>query len=141
MNPTTNQTINQRINDAAVHGISASGFDTRPHHCQKWVRQVVQSVAGSQYDEFWQATARATALAFLDDGRFVVPLDHGSLPGDLLYKLNGSGGDGHVGIRVRGNQVAENASCHWNSEAEHPDARGYRTLVEFGHYDVVVRLP
>ncbi|MBV9469834.1 MAG: hypothetical protein JOZ57_11380, partial [Abitibacteriaceae bacterium] len=105
---------------------------------ERWVRQVCQHVYGNKYDAFWRASARETGLAFVEDGRFVVPLQAGSVPGDLLFKLYGSGGDGHVGIRVLSNRVAENSSVHWQDN--HHDARGFRTLIEFEHYDVIVRL-
>lgn len=131
--------MNQKLNDAAIRAVTATGYATQPHLCERWVREVCQHVYGNAFDEFWQASARATALAFLDDERYVVPLTAGSLPGDLLFKTTGSGGDGHVSIRVAGNRVAENSSCHWRDSGQ--DARGFRTLVDFGHFDVIVRLP
>jgi hypothetical protein len=50
--------------------------------------------------------------------------------------MTGSGGNGHVAIRILGNKVAENSSVHWDGR----DARGVRTLKEFGNFDMIVRL-
>ena len=133
--------MNATLSEAAVRAVTAKGFERRPHWCQKWVRQVVQRVYGDDFDPFMKPTALESARAFLQDGRYVVPLHRGSVPGDLLYKMHGSGGDGHVAIRVIGNRVAENSSLHWNAEAARPDARGFRSLKEYGHYDLIVRLP
>lgn len=127
--------MNQRINDEALHALTAPGFASTPHMCQRWVREVVQAVYGSRYDRFWKSTALLTGASFHGAGLFV-PLGEGSVPGDLLYKLHGSGGDGHVGIRILGNQVAENSSVHWDGR----DARGCRSLTEFGNFDLIVRL-
>jgi hypothetical protein len=97
---------------------------------------VVQAVYGSKFDEFWSTSARLTGRRF-KKSPYAVNLTNGSVVGDLLYKLNGSGGAGHVGIRIAGNRVAENSSVHWDGI----DARGIRTLREFGHFDLIVRLP
>lgn len=133
--------MNKKLSDAATRAVTVKGYETQPHLCERFVRQVCQKVYGSEFDAQWKASAAATGQAFQEDGQFVVPLTAGSVPGDLLFKLQGSGGDGHVGIRVLGNRVAENSSVHWNSQAPHPDARGFRSLKEFGHYDLIVRLP
>lgn len=131
--------INQKLNDAAVHAVTAPGYETKPHFCLRWVREVCQHVYGSEYDEFWAASAKETGQNFLDDGTYVIPHTEGAQAGDILFKLHGSGGAGHVGIRVLGNRVAENSSVHFNDNGT--DARGFRSLIEFGHYDVIVRLP
>lgn len=96
----------------------------------------MQAVYGDRFDEYWRDSALHTGLAFRSSP-YNVPLTQGSTQGALLYKLHGSGGDGHVGIRVMGNMVAENSSVHWDGR----DARGKRTLREFGNFDVIVILP
>lgn len=102
-----------------------------------WVRLVIEWVCGLV---FWSknppdAIAACHALQALG---FEVPKENGSVPGDLLFKLTGSGGFGHVGIRVAGNMVAENSSVHDDDDG---DARGLRTLAEFGDFDVIIRIP
>lgn len=132
--------MNQKLNDAAIRGLTANGYPTEHGFCQKWARMVVESVYGGRFDAILhKPSAKEAAEAFVHDGRYTVPLEHGSVPGDLLYKTTGSGGFGHVGIRVAGNRVAENSSAHIDGAGDH-DARGLRTLAEFGHFDVVVRL-
>jgi hypothetical protein len=128
--------MNEPLITAAKHGLSDPHFITLPHRCQQWLRQVVQSVYGSQFDDFWKGSAATTGRCF-QHSPYAVPLANGSQPGDILYKLKGSGGDGHVGIRLPGNLVAENSSVHWDGR----DARGTRTLKEFGNFDLIVRLP
>ncbi len=75
--------------------------------------------------------------------------------GDLLYKTEGSGGFGHVGNLLdksdpdwRNWPVGENSTYHARRDAkkrgvplEQGDARGIRTLGEFGAFQVVGRLP
>lgn len=125
-----------KLNDAAIAAVTAkTGYEKKPHYCQRWVRQVVQSVCGATYDHLFKASAVETGKAMKAAG-LSVPLTRGCVPGDLLYKLTGSGGDGHVGIRVEGNRVAENSSVHWNGK----DARGFRSLKEFGNFDLIIRL-
>lgn len=119
----------------ALHCLTAVGYVKKPHRCEQFVREVAQAHFVQQYSEFWSDTARNTGLRF-KNSEYAVPLEQGSVPGDLLFKLNGSGGDGHVGIRIEGNRVAENSSVHWNGT----DARGTRSMKEFGHFDVIVRL-
>lgn len=128
--------MNQRLIDAATKALTAHNFETRPHYCQRWVRQVIESVYGDRFDAFSADTALHAGLRWRKS-KYNVPLTEGCTQGDLLYKLTGSGGDGHVGIRIMGNMVAENSSVHWDGS----DARGRRTLKEFGNFDVIVRLP
>ena len=133
--------MNKKLCEAALAALKADGFPTRPGYCQMWVRLVVESVYGKQFEALiHEPSAGAAGWRFKEDGEFVVPLERGSVPGDLLYKLTGSGGYGHVGIRVPGNLVAENSSVHI-TDGRDRDARGCRTLREYGDFDVIVRLP
>jgi hypothetical protein len=120
---------------AAVAGLRAKWSPRGPHQCQVFARKCYEQVFGNDFSEIDLGTATLTAISFRQHG-YSVPLKHGSRPGDLLYKITGSGGDGHVGIRVAGNMVAENSSVHWDGS----DARGLRTLEEFGNFDIIVRL-
>jgi hypothetical protein len=104
-----------------------------------WVRLVTDAVYGKDaFRQYFGRTARISALRFKKSPYFV-PLKHGSKIGDILFKTHGSGGFGHVGIRIEGNRVAENSSVHVGEYDN--EARGIRTLKEFGDYDVIVRLP
>lgn len=129
--------VNEALEEAAVKAVTADGFETLPHYCQRWTRQVVETVYGKRFEDvIHKANAISAGLALRSAG-YSIPLQNGSVPGDLLFKLHGSGGDGHVGIRVLGNKVAENSSVHWDGH----DARGFRSLKEFGHFDLIIRLP
>ncbi len=120
----------------ALKGLRDAKTTREPHQCEKWARQAKEAAYGLKFGAFQRYNAFMTANAFREAG-FSIPLDHGSKEGDLLYKLHGSGGDGHVGIRLAGNMVAENSSVHWDGT----DARGLRTLAEFGNFDLIIRLP
>ncbi len=121
---------------AAVNGLRSRETTKEPHQCEKWARQVKQLVYGGKFTALQCPNAMLTAIAFKEAG-CSIPLSCGSTEGDLLYKIYGSGGDGHVGIRLAGNVVAENSSVHWDGT----DARGLRTLAEFGNFDMIIRLP
>jgi len=126
------------LEDEAIRAVTADGYETQPGFCEKFVREIVQRCYGARFDDCFAASAALTGARFKEAG-WSVPRSNGSRPGDLLYKTHGSGDYGHVGIRVIGNRVAENSSCHFNSDTE--DARGFRSLEAFGHFDLIIRLP
>lgn len=122
---------------SARRALTAVGFVKRSGMCQKFARQNVQFVYGSQFDKFHKATAELSRAAWANS-IYSVPLHHGSRVGDILYKRGTpSQPEGHVGIRVAGNLVAENSSVHGGDG----DARGLRGLSAFGKPDLIVRLP
>ena len=132
--------MNKKLSDAATKAVHAkTGFTKEKSMCQKFTRQVIQSVYGSKFDKFFKGSAKETGEAFLKDGKYVIDKKRGSVPGDLLYKLDGSGGFGHVGIRVEQNQVAENSVRHY-ARSGGRDGRGFRSLQEFGDFDLIIRL-
>jgi hypothetical protein len=141
MNMVSKIASNYRIAAQAVKAVTAkTGFEKKPTFCQRFARQVVQRVYGSKYDKYFKGTALETMEAFRDSPYAVDP-KRGSVPGDLLYKGRAkSGPAGHVGIRVEGNRVAENSSFHITHEGD-KEARGFRTLQQFGEPDLIVRLP
>lgn len=122
----------------AVLGIRDEEFEDDPTFCQRYVREIAQEVYGHTYDELWKSNAIESAKAVLNS-RFYRHPNTGTLPGDICYKTRGSGPDGHVGIRVWGNFIAENSSYH--SRRNNGDARGLRTVQEFGAIQIVCRLP
>lgn len=103
--------------------------------CQRFARLCVQSVYGHRYDHVLaKPTARLAGLALRGAGLGVTGKPKF---GDLLYKLTGSGDAGHVGIlTARG--VAENSSTRIGRLH---GALGYRSLPDYGPYDVCIRLP
>lgn len=133
--------MNQSIVKSARKGLKAKGFFTRRGLCQGWVRQVVADAMGSEWENIVRApSAKEAAFKLLKSGH----AHHyngkpSSLePGDLLYKTEGSGGFGHTGVYLGDNEVAENSSYHARHDS---DARGIRTLAQFGAFQVVARLP
>jgi hypothetical protein len=128
--------MNETVSDRAQTALTAPSFEILPHYCWRWCRQVVEADYGKLLKPYYRRSARLTALALIQSPYFV-PLKRGHVIGDILFKTHGSGGDGHCGIRIPDNRVAENSSVHWDGN----DARGIRTLREFGNFDVIVRLP
>lgn len=129
----------------ALRALHAEGFPTREHLCQQWARMVVESALGGKpMGQPNPPSARTCALRLLERNLAFPAAQiagHGGLqPGDLLYKTLGSGGSGHVGVYVGPDQVAENSSYHWNKSGG-TDARGIRTLAQFGAFQVVARFP
>lgn len=130
--------MNKVLADQAVKALTGEGFEKKAGYCQKFVRQCVQKIYGSRFDEYFKASAYETMLAF-QNSPYAVPAGQGSQVGDLLYKgRKTSGRYGHVAIRILGNKVAENSSSHV-SETDR-DARGMRSLEAFGAYELIVRL-
>lgn len=123
------------IAEQAVRAVSDQRFEDRPGWCQKWTRQVVEAVAGQRFAAMMKGSARESGLAAQRLGWTVTGPPR---PGDLLYKITGSGGFGHVGIMVQSGKIAENSSTKIGRIR---GAVGYRTLAQFGPYDLIVRLP
>jgi hypothetical protein len=130
---------------AGRRGLTDPNKPRRNHLCQKYARLCVTDAVGHKYDTWlWQDNAVLAARALIK-GNFAFLAgelkQHGGLQsGDLLYKTTGSGGDGHVGIYDDPQHIYENSTVHWIRSGE-KDARGIRTLEQFGHFDVVARLP
>ena len=111
--------------------------------CQKTMRLVQEATYGLAFSEKFRArSAKLAAPKYIVakcgfDSRYVERYG-GLQPGDLLYKTNGE--FGHVGEYIgqyKGHEmVAENAST---SLGRVRGALGYRTLEEFGHFDIVAR--
>ncbi|BCM89065.1 hypothetical protein IAD21_00908 [Abditibacteriota bacterium] len=136
--------MNKAIADYALYGLTAPEFPKKNGLCQKEARMAVQGALGHKYDDVLvKPSAREAAQSLLHAG-FAFPVSelakHGGLQlGDLLYKTEGSGGFGHVGIyTLRG--VAENSTYHWKKTGGQ-DARGIRTLAQFGDFQLVARFP
>jgi len=131
--------MNQRLAEAAVLAIQDPRFEDQPGYCQKFVRQVIQKVYGDKFDRYALASAKDSAQAWLGSPYAIRTSDLADTQiGDILYKQHTSGRFGHVGIRVAGNLVAENSSTFRGRLA---GAKGFRTLEQYGAFDVVVRLP
>jgi hypothetical protein len=119
----------------AVNGLTQNWAAHKESRCQEWARNVYEKLYGKQFSEIDLGTAKLSGLNFALHG-YSIHLGRGSIPGDLLYKIHGSGGAGHVGIRIATNMVAENSIVHWNGI----DGRGISTLAEFGNWDLIIRL-
>jgi hypothetical protein len=128
----------QKMARVAKAALTDEDFENTHGMCQKFVRQVVQDIHSGRFDEFHRGTANASRLAWARSPYAVDP-SRGSVIGDILYKAGTPRQRaGHVGIRIPGNRVAENASVHLNGKH---GAKGIRTLEEFGAVALVVRLP
>jgi hypothetical protein len=131
-------TGNLKIVAAAALAMVRRGYESRPGFCARFVRQVVWEVYNRRDFPPGNLDARQQFQWFAAQG-LSIPLEHGSVPGDLLYKISFHDGlHGHVGIRCIGNVVIENSSYHSENGS---DARGQRTLEAFGEVSGIIRLP
>lgn len=130
---------NDALAKAAERGINDRSKPRRKGMCQMFARLCVEDVYGLLYDKYiHKGTAEAARRSMIKAG-FSVPLSNGSAVGDILYKQGTPGQpEGHVGIRIPGNRVAENSSVHWSAKN---GARGVRSLKDFGRVDTIIRLP
>lgn len=136
--------------DTAKRAITDRNFELQSGYCSRFVRQVVEATHGKKYSHLFGASAKISANLFLASPYgYYWPAEKAKLGnviqvGDILFKRNGSGGYGHVGIYVGdvpgvGKQlVAENASA---TRGRVQGAKGYRTLEQYGSFDVLGRLP
>jgi hypothetical protein len=136
--------INHQLSNGALKALKAKGFETYKGYCSRWAREVTEFVYGDlRYNRLWRPddkpTATKAAYAFQKAG-FQVPKTDLQI-GDILFKTTGA--HGHVGIVVPhkgGLGVAENSTYHWNRSGG-KDARGIRTLSEYGTFQIAIRLP
>ena len=142
-----------KLADAAVAAVKDSDFETEPGYCQRFVSQVIRSVYGHEYDDYCLDSALHSAHAYAAGG-YSVPGP--PQVGDILYKTQGSGGFGHVGIYVGkpanqsdipSNLIGKNLVCE-NSSTRYgrvQGAKGYREYCTsggscWGPWDILVRL-
>lgn len=128
---------NATLAATAVSAVTDPAFERRGSYCQRFLRQVIQKAHGARYDAFHKGTAEASRKAWIRAG-YAVPVKNGSVVGDILYKrATNAVPEGHVGIRVSGNRVAENSTT---GIGRVQGAKGFRTLEEFGEVQTIVRL-
>lgn len=128
---------NSRLAKQAIIAVTADWSEKSSGYCQRFVKQVLQSTYGNTFDKYAKASAKLSAYSWRDGdwAEYEVinhPKPEDTQEGDILYRTIGSGGFGHVGIRVKGGPrgnggVVENSSVHWDGE----DARGIRDIYDF----------
>lgn len=119
----------------AHEGLKASWAENTPGFCSRWVRQVTERTFGYAdhgLDKYFGADAMETGKKMRAQGK--VPSYTRLVAGDILLQEEGSNGNGHVGIYIGDDKVAE------NSNRRRPDGRGICSLKEFGKITGVVRL-
>lgn len=130
--------MNQRIAQAAIDAMNDPNIEAKPGMCSRFVRQVVMKVYGEKVRGLFGGSAIDTGRRFQKAGLDVnVDANHLEV-GDILVKMRGSGGFGHIGIFVGPKGVAENSST---SIGRVSGAKGFRTLGQWGQFDVVARIP
>ncbi len=128
----------KQIADTAAGAVINAPFVTARRNCLRFVREVHGAVKKGSWPlpigpNAWEAAT------MLDKQGYAIPLSRGSVPGDILFKApTDAVPEGHCGIRIYGNRVAENATVH--AGGEDTDARGIRSLAEFGRVAKIVRL-
>lgn len=137
--------MNETLVNAELSAVNDPAYTDIPGRCEQFQREVVENAIPDEYNDMFLSTARLTGIGWQNDGRFVVtgPLE----PGDLLYKTQSDGPDGHTGMYVgpvtdgpvQGSEmVCENSSTHIGRVN---GAKGFRTVEQWGNIDVIVRLP
>lgn len=130
---------NQKIADAAIAAMNDPDIESRPGFCSRFVRQVLGKVYGDKYQGLFGASAIDSGHSFQRAGLDVNVTDQSQLQvGDILFKMQGSGGFGHVGIYVGARGVASNSST---SIGRVSGAKGFRTLGQWGPWGLVGRIP
>jgi hypothetical protein len=132
-------TLPKQTNPTALAAVAALTSNDSPRDagmCQMWARLAYEKGVGKLWEFAHMGKARLACLAFKNT-RYVVPTRAELRGGDVLYKQGFTGGFGHVGIYLDGAMVAENSTIHDTTG----DARGLRTLKEFGAYTLAVRYP
>ncbi len=157
--------MNTQVSDAAIAekalaAFSDPAFEGQPGYCQRFVRQVVESLyPDASFDAYFAPSAVQSMMNF-EPTRFNVweevgesgqfPDDGFIQAGDILYKGTATSGPfGHVGIAFHNTIdgeailcVAENSSYHMNPDhmGDVSGAKGWRTAAAFGPIEMVVRL-
>jgi hypothetical protein len=130
---------NQEIADAAIAAMNDPNIESRPGFCSRFVRQVIAKVYGDKYRGLFGASAIDTGNSFKRSGLDASVTQQNQLEvGDILFKMRGSGGFGHVGIYVGARGIASNSST---SIGRVSGAKGFRTLGQWGQWDLVGRIP
>ncbi len=130
---------NQKIADAAHAAMHDASVESKPGFCSRFVRQVVSKVYGDKYQGLFGASAIDTGRNFEHAGLDASATQSSQLEvGDILFKMQGSGGFGHVGIYVGEKGVASNSSTPLGRLS---GAKGYRTLGQWGQWQLVGRIP
>lgn len=128
---------NPQLANAAAKALTNNAFVLRRGMCQKFARQVIQSVYGDKYDAYHKASANLSHDAW-KRSKFAVDPSRGSVVGDLLYwDGDAAQPDGHVAIRIAGNRVAENSVIHYGPNG----GKSTRAMSRLREPDLIVRLP
>lgn len=139
--------MNEPLRLAAQKALSDPAFETKPRLCQRFVRQVLESVYGKEkYTDYCLSSAKSSEKAWKTAGiGFAPDKDTVYQGGDIVYKQYSLWG--HVGIVIgrihlaNGDDnwyIAENSSVHKNGVN---GAKGVRAIDAFGEITWVVRLP
>jgi hypothetical protein len=146
--------MNLSLARTAASGVRSGNFETRTGFCLRACRQWAETVYGTRYDRLFRgdgserdATAARASYRFLASGLAFPAFEleaHGGLQaGDMPVKTkvapNRFGEDsGHIGVVCEDGRIAENSST---SIGRVRSALGYRSRVQFGAFQLVVRLP
>jgi hypothetical protein len=132
------KTLSELIADAAVHGLTDDSFERDAGMCQRFVRQVVQSVEPKRFNKYFTGTANATARRFVKSPYVIIGGGFG-VPGDLLYWFGSPRQTaGHAAIRVAGNRIAQNSITDKYDAAT--GYKGFRAIDTMRVPNVIVRL-
>lgn len=152
--------MNIALARAAERGVHKGRFELTKGYCLRFCREADETIDGNKYDLLFRGTGRTqnererNATATRAGHRFVAAglgflrkdlAKHGGLQaGDMLVKTDvapNRWGDfsGHIGTLCEDlKRLAENSSTRIGRVR---GALGFRTLEQFGDYDIVIRIP
>ncbi len=129
------KTTTKELLKAEMHARTSDDVDEdtkKPSQCWRTQRLVIEALDLPSPGPGLDAKR---AGAWYKRRGFAIDQERGTLPGDLLFWLDGK--HGHVGMRIKGNKIGENSSVHSTAGS---DARGTRKLADLRPADIVVRL-
>lgn len=131
--------LQKKIAAKAEQALFQTGFETNPGFCWRWVRQVLEATMGEEAPIPPRGVDAGGALDwYIEEGMKRERVTN-TLPGDIYFWTGpGHGRHGHVGIRIYGNQLAENSSVH--ASGSDREARGTRALWVLPSISAVVRV-
>ena len=136
---------NQPLADAFIAAVydTSGRFVSTPGYCEEFVRQVIQSVYGSIYDDLYAASAWDTADNWISAGKAMPANTTPYENGDLFFKQASDQPNGHASCYVGpvpGVGTDMVASNSVTQIGRINGARGFRTLAQWGKLDVLVRI-
>ncbi len=130
--------MTHKLEGTAKFALEDDAFESARGYCQKFVRQCIQRVYGSQFNEFHAPSAFLAARRWNKTG-WSLPRTTVLKDGDLVYwAATLDNPFGHVGIYIGNHRVIHNSTLNKYSPNKW---KGISDLRDMRPFDVIVRLP